>query len=149
MPLRSSARFTEFSFYGLFLLTAVCVLVLCLIPRALAPTDTPVLILDRARTTQVVSADRGARAPDTLAARELDKRFLEFGALENNTLESGTTPAQLRHLLANGYQQVARDELMSPEHCAHDARVALDTVDELRRAVATHAHAKGGFEPAQ
>ena len=34
------------------------------------------------------------------------------------------------------YQQVARDELMSPERCAHDARIALDTVDDLRRAVA-------------
>ena len=40
------------------------------------------------------------------------------------------------------YQQVARDELMSPERCSHDAKVALDTVDELRRAVAAHAQRK-------
>jgi hypothetical protein len=44
------------------------------------------------------------------------------------------------------YQQVARDELMSPERCSHDAKIALDTVDELRRAVATHAQRKGRSE---
>ena len=43
------------------------------------------------------------------------------------------------------YQQVARDELMSPERCSHDAKVALDTVDQLRRAVA--AHAQRGSRP--
>jgi hypothetical protein len=44
------------------------------------------------------------------------------------------------------YQQVARDELMSPERCSHDAKVALDTVDELRRAVAAHARRSGRRE---
>jgi hypothetical protein len=48
------------------------------------------------------------------------------------------------------YQQVARDEVMSPERCSHDAKVALDTVDELRRAVAAHAQRKSRrLEPSQ
>jgi hypothetical protein len=109
MTLRSSARSTEFTFYALFALTAVCVLVLCLIPRALAPDETPVLVLDRARTAAVVSADRSAHAPGTAVARELDKRFLQFGSLENRTLTHGPTPEQLRQLLAGGYHQLARE----------------------------------------
>jgi hypothetical protein len=37
------------------------------------------------------------------------------------------------------YQQLARDEVAPPAVCEHDTKVALDTVDALRRAVAEHA----------
>lgn len=100
---------TEYAFYALFVLTAACILILCSIPRALAPSETPTLLLDRAKTAAVVSADRAARAPDTEAARELDKLFLEFGALENHTLEKGPTPKVLAQLLAAAYEKVKRE----------------------------------------
>src|SRR5215510_12976074 len=100
---------TEYAFYALFVLTAVCILILCSIPRALVPSETPTLLLDRAKTAAVVSADRAARAPDTEAARELDKRFLEFGALENHTLEKGPTPKVLAQFLAAAYEKVKRE----------------------------------------
>jgi len=163
MSLRSHARFTEFTFYTLFVLTMACVLVLCLIPRALAPTETPVLLLDRARTTQVVSVDRSARAPDTAAARELDQRLLDFGALENRTLDPGRSPAQLRQLLANGYQQVARESgvpaamaLRSVAVERLEAALALRLPDaETERvlglfpeALALHGVTRNGFEVA-
>jgi hypothetical protein len=163
MSLRTHARFTEFTFYALFVLTTACVLVLCLIPRALAPTETPVLTLDRARTAQVVSADRSARAPDTSAARGLDKRLLEFGALENRTLEPGLSPDQLRQLLANGYQQVVRESgeaaalaLRSVAVERLEAALALRLPDaETERvlglfpeALARHSVTRNGFEVA-
>jgi hypothetical protein len=125
-----SQRSAELKFYALFVLTATCVLVLCLIPRALAPDETPVLILDGVRTAAVVKADRAAKAPNSLAAQQLDKRFLDFGALENRTLEEGPTPAQLRQLLANGFQQVVRES-------GQDAALALRStaVERLEKAL--------------
>jgi hypothetical protein len=43
------------------------------------------------------------------------------------------------------YQQLARDELAPPDKCEHDTKIAMDTVDALRRAVAAHAgQTRGG-----
>ncbi|HKU41532.1 MAG TPA: hypothetical protein VJR89_25420 [Polyangiales bacterium] len=103
------ARSTEFMFYALFALTVVCLLVLCAIPRALAPDQVPALVLDRARTAAVVRADAAARAPTTETARTLDARFLDFGSLENRTLEGPMSPDHLRRLLNGGYEQVVRE----------------------------------------
>jgi len=93
--------------YALWMLTVCCVVVLVALPRALAPEQTPQLVLDRSAVATVLAADRkaSATAPKTPLALELDLRFLELGAAEDRNEPSARTKLQ-RQGLARIHQRL-------------------------------------------
>lgn len=97
--------------YALFGVTTACILVLCSLPRSLAPVDVPPLELDRELVREAERADRkaAAAAPKTEAAKALHAQFLELGEIENQTSKQPTTPAQKRKALARAYDIVVRE----------------------------------------
>jgi hypothetical protein len=111
MSLGSASRSPEFSLYALLALTIVCLLVLCIVPRALAPTDTPALVLDRAQVAQQVRTDalNAATAPKTPATKAFIESFLALGDIENQTVEHAASPRVQRQSLARSFQKLVHD----------------------------------------
>lgn len=104
-------RSPELMLYALFALTVACLLALCLIPRALAPLDTPALVLDRAQVAAAVASDDKAakEAPQTPDAKALIEAFLSLGDIENQTVENAASPQHQRESLARSFQRLEHD----------------------------------------
>jgi hypothetical protein len=107
----------------------------------------------RSTTPRAVEKGVGREAAGFAFSRNMMQTQVAESALETSPLEALFTGGgkvvswvastqRFAEQVQLRYQQVARDELMSPERCSHDSKVALDTVDELRRAVAAHAQSK-------
>lgn len=111
MRLGSASRSPELMLYALLVLTIVCVLALCVLPRALAPVDLPALVLDRASVAKVIAADseNAKTASQSPEANALLESFLSLGDLENQTVESAATPAILRQSIARSFNKLAHD----------------------------------------
>jgi hypothetical protein len=107
----SAPRSPEFMLYALLALTTACLLVLCIVPRALAPVDAPALLLDRAQVAQVVAADaNGAKqAPQTPDAKALVESFLSLGDIENRTVKNAASPQLQRQSLARSFRKLVHD----------------------------------------
>lgn len=107
----AASRSPEFSLYALLALTIVCLLGLCIVPRALAPIDTPALVLDRAQVAQVVRTDaqNAATAPQTPDAKAFVESFLALGDIENQTAENAASPRVQRQSLARSFQKLVHD----------------------------------------
>ena len=142
--------------YALWLLTVCCIILLVALPRALAPEQTPQLVLDRSAVAAVLAGDRraSATAPKTPLALELDLKFLELGAAEDRNEPSARTKLQ-RQWLARIHQRLVgeageaaslglRAAAMERLEAALSARLAAD---ETRRVLgvfpeaAAHHHA--------
>jgi hypothetical protein len=111
MSLGPASRSPEFSLYALLALTIVCLLGLCIVPRALAPIETPALVLDRAQVAQVVRTDsqNTATARQTADARALVENFLALGDIENHTAKTAASPLVQRQSLARSFQKLVHD----------------------------------------
>ncbi len=111
MRLGSASRSPELMLYALLALTMVCVLALCILPRALAPLELPALVLDRASVAKVVAADaeNAKKASQSPEAQALLESFMALGDIENQTSGTATTPEILRQSLARSYDKLVRD----------------------------------------
>jgi hypothetical protein len=122
----------EFMLYALCVTTMACVLLLCALPRALAPVDVPPLVLDRAAVAEVERADKAARArvPRTDDARALADGLLLLGDAENEMLDKGPTAEGQRQILGRMFQKFVQ---------AHGLETALalrsDAVERLESAL--------------
>lgn len=97
--------------YALFVLTTVCLLALCLIPRALAPLEPPALVLDRGQVAQVVREDAKAAssAPQSAVAKDLVERFLVLGDVENHVNKDVPNPQYQRDSIARTFQKLTKE----------------------------------------
>jgi hypothetical protein len=97
--------------YALLVLTMACLLVLCIVPRALAPLDSPALVLDRTQVAQAIAADaKSAKAaPQTPDAKALTESFLSLGDIENQTAQNAASPHVQRQSLARSFQKLVHD----------------------------------------
>lgn len=111
MRLGSASRSPELMLYALLALTIVCVLALCVVPRALAPIDLPPLVLDRASVAKVVAADaeHAKKAPQSADAKALLEAFLTLGDVENQAADDKTSPTVIRQRLSHLFQKLAHD----------------------------------------
>jgi hypothetical protein len=97
--------------YALFTLTVACALLLCAVPRPLAPTDLPVLRLSNSAVQWIERQDErdAKRAPSSPQALELERRFLDYGVAEDDGGDSSETRSQRRHALAATYADLVRE----------------------------------------
>jgi hypothetical protein len=126
----------------LFAATLICGLVLLAIPRAVEPSDLPVLTLsaDEARQVEVEDARRAAKAPQTTNAQQLRQLYLSFGESEAVAIETPTLLRQRRSTLHHLFELVAKES-------GSDAAQALrsEAVEQLEAALNARpvAHVQG------
>lgn len=97
--------------YALTVTSIVCGLVLFAMPRAIEPSDLPVLTLSAADVDKVEREDArlAESAPDTPAARQLMESYLSIGANEANALGDGHLIAMRRRVLHHEYESVVAE----------------------------------------
>jgi hypothetical protein len=151
--------------YALLALTTACLLVLCIVPRALAPLDAPALVLDRAQVAKVVAADakNAKEAPQTPETKALFEAFLSLGDIENRTVQNAASPYVQRQSLARRFDKIARDvgepaalDLRSAAVESLEAALAMRVSDKdaqrllglFPEALARHRVTQDGFEVA-
>lgn len=115
----------------------------------------PYLTADAVRPHGQLKGAQATAAPGAEVARNVLQKQVADSADEASPLDElflGTenvapwvaATQRLAEQVQLRYQQIARDELAPVDQCQHDAKVALRTIDDLRRAVAAHAQKPPG-----